>query len=248
MILLILILFFQSTTVNVYALDEQTYYARILFDQVYFYKSAIDDNSASNIYFELPKSYFVKLTNKHGNFYEATYQNLTGYVKKDSVQAVANTPSNPFLNNITFRVYAEPSEKIYSQPKSTSALITQIPPLTKNIQYIGKIDGERLIDGRTNIWYYCKFSADFDYYGYVYSDFCDEMPQIPINNEDLKYISNPTFEIASEQVNAIPKDSNLVGIVIGILSIPALVFVLMIMKGTKLISQEKVKRKEIVDY
>lgn len=248
MILLILILFFQSTTVNVYALDEQTYYARILFDQVYFYKSAIDDNSASNIYFELPKSYFVKLTNKHGNFYEATYQNLTGYVKKDSVQAVANTPSNPFLNNITFRVYAEPSEKIYSQPKSTSALITQIPPLTKNIQYIGKIDGERLIDGRTNIWYYCKFSADFDYYGYVYSDFCDEMPQIPINNEDLKYISNPTFEIASEQVNAIPKDSNLVGIVIGILSIPALVFVLMIMKGTKFISQEKVKRKEIVDY
>ena len=248
MILLILILFFQSTSINVYAFDEQTCWARILFDQVYFYKSATNDNSTSNIYFELPKSYFVKLINKQGNFYEATYQNLTGYVKKDSVQAVADTPSNPFLNNITFRVYAELSEKIYSQPKSTSALITQIPPLTKNIQYIGKIYGECLIDGRTNIWYYCKFSADYDYYGYVYSDFCDEMQQIPINNEDVKYINNPTFESKTEEINAIPEDSNLTGIVVGILSIPALVFVLMIMKGTKLMSHEKIKRKEIIDY
>ena len=248
MILLILILFFQSTNFTVYAIDEQAYYARILFDQVYFYKSPTDDNSTSNIYFELPKSYFVKLTNKQGNFYEATYQNIIGYVKKDSVQAVANTPSNPFLNNITFRVYAEPSEKIYSQPKSTSALVTKIPPLTKNIQYIGKIYGERLIDGRTNIWFYCKFSAEIDYYGYIYSDFCDEMPQIPVNNEDIKYINNPTFEPITEELKAIPKDSNLVGIVVGILSIPAVIFVLMIVKNSKFISQENLKRKEIIDY
>ena len=248
MILLILILLFQSTSINVYALDEECYYARILFDQVYLYKSAIDDNSTSNIYFELPKSYFVKLTNKHGEFYEAVYQNITGYVKKDSVQAVANTPSNPYLDNITFRVYADLSEKIYSHPKSNSALITQIPPLTKNIKYYGKIDGERLIEGRTNIWYYCKFSADVDYYGYVYSDFCDEMTPITINNEELKYVSNPTFEPKTEKINAIPKDSNVVGIIVGILSIPALIFILMVMKGTRIMSQDKIKRKEIVDY
>ena len=248
MILLILILFFQSTNITVYAANEQTYFARILFDQVYLYRSAVDDNSMDNIYFELPKTYFVILTGKQGNFYQVTYQNISGFVKKDSVQTVLGSPTNPFLNNITFRVYAELSEKLYSQPKSSSSLITEIPPLTKNIQYIGKIDGECLIDGRTNVWYYCKYSSTQDHYGYVYSDFCDEMPNIPNNIEEFTYVNNPSFEIENEQINAIPKDSNVVGVIVGILSVPCLIFVFILMKGTRLVPSEKTKRKEVVDY
>lgn len=250
MILLILILFFQSTSVDIYAVQNETYFARVLFDQVYFYKTPTEDNYNDNILFELPKTYFVELTNINGDFYEAKYLNFKGYVKKDSVQAVSGTPQNPFLTDIYFRVYAEMSESLWSSPSTTNSnLITKIPHLTNKIQYFGKISGETLISGRTNYWYYCKFSNNQDeYYGYVYSDFCDEMSEIKNNTEILNHINNPTFQKPVEPIKTIPKTSNVVGIIVGILSIPALIFVFLVVKGTKIFNQDKTKRKEIVDY
>lgn len=248
MFILILILIFQSTNINVCAAEKPNIYARILFEQVYLYKSPINDNSIDNIFFELPKTYFVELIDKSGEFYEAKYKNICGFVKKDSVQAVSSLPTNPFLNNITFRVYSPLSEKIYSKPNISSTLLTDLPHLTKNIEYIGKINGECLTDGRTNIWYFCKYYANSEIYGYVYSDFCDEMSTITLNTENLNYINNPSFETKTENVNAVPKDSNIVGILIGILSIPSLIAVFLIMKGSSIIKGEKIKRKEVIDY
>ena len=131
---------------------------------------------------------------------------------------------------------------------SSSNLIATIPNLTKNITYFGKVSGECLIEGRTNVWYYCKYTADKDYYGYVYSDFCDEMPPIVSNTEEITYITNPTFEVQTQSTNTIPITNNAVGIIIGILSVPALIFVFMIMKGTKFLNKEKFKSREVIDY
>ena len=233
------------------AAENKTYYAKILFEQVYLYKSPVDNNDITNIYFELPKTYFVELLSKSGDFYEARYLDFKGYVKKDSVQAVESTPINPFLNNISFRVYAELSQSLRSSPTtqaSSSNLIVTIPNLTKNITYFGKVSGECLIEGRTNVWYYCKYTADKDYYGYVYSDFCDEMPPIVSNTEEITYITNPTFEVQTQSTNTIPITNNAVGIIIGILSVPALIFVFLIMKGTKFLNKEKFKSREVIDY
>ena len=103
MSILILCLFFQSTIPYVSANSKTTYYAKVLYDLVYFYKTPVEDNSPTNIFFELPKTYFVELTDSINSiFYEAKYLNFSGYVKKESVQAVASTPVNPFLNNINF--------------------------------------------------------------------------------------------------------------------------------------------------
>lgn len=245
MVLLILLLLINSISPTVYATESKTYFAKILFDQVYLYKSPVDSNDISNIYFELPKTYFVELLSKNGIFYEARYLDFKGYVKKDSVQAIDSTPTNPFLNNISFRVYAELSQSLYSNPNSTSNLITTIPNLTKNITYFGKINGECLIEGRTDVWYYCKFS---NFYGYVYSDFCDEMQPIAPNTEEVNYITNPSFEIQTPKINTIPITNNAVGIIIGILSIPALIFVFFILKGSKILNKEKSRNKEIIDY
>ena len=250
MILLVLLLSFNSICYPVYAYHEQVYYARILFDQVYFYKTPNDDNSFSNVYFELPKTYFVELISLEGNFYQARYLNFNGYVKKDCVQAVSNFPNNPFLNNITFRVYAERSQQIWSQPstKSPSSVVYEIPLFTKNVEYISKITGEGLIEGRTNIWYYCKFSSNKDYYGYVYSDFCDELTFIPNNTETVNYINNPTFSKETPQINSIPKDSNYVSIIITILCIPAIIFAFLVLQNTKIFNKTKTSKKEVVDY
>lgn len=248
MILLIFLIIFNSTNPMIYALDNQTYYARILFDQVYLYKTPTNNNDISNIYFELPKTYFVELLSKQGDFYEARYLNLKGYVKKDSVQAVSSTPTKPFLDNISFRVYAELSQHLKDSPTSQSATLITLPNLTKNITYYGQIRGESLIEGRTQIWYYCKFSAEVDYYGYIYSDFCDEISPITLNTETINYITNPSFEIETPNVQTIPVTNNILGIVIAIISIPALIFIFLILKGTSILSKEHSKRKEVIDY
>ena len=201
MLVLILIFLFSQTitvsTLEVSAASRETYFARIMFDNVYLYKSPNENSNVSNIYFELPKSYFVELTDSaNKDFYSANYSTFSGYVKKDSVQAIEGIPTTPYLNNISFRVYADLSRDMRSEPSqknASSTQITYIPLYSRNLTYIGKINGECLIDGRTDIWYYCKYSADKDYFGYVYSDFCDELSLIKDNSEQVTFIENPTF-------------------------------------------------------
>ena len=251
MIFLLFIIFFNATAPTVYANNNITYYAQILFEQVYIYKSPVSDNSISNIYFEIPKTYFVELLdNANEDFYLAKYINITGYVKKESVQAVKNTPSSPFLNNLNFRVYADLSRNIRSEPNSssnTSNVIASVPLYCRNLTFYGKITGESLIEGRTNTWYYCKYSADKDYYGYIYSDFCDELPtSLPINLEEVSFVENPTFTIETEAKNSVDLNSNTTAIIIGIITVPALIFVFMIIKNKTILNSKL--NKEIKEY
>jgi len=251
MFILIFLLFLEATTPCVYATDTETYFARVMFEQVYLYKTPTDDDSVSNVYFELPKTYFVELTNSYDDtFFVAKYLDLTGYVKKTCVQAIDGIPTTPYLNNISFRVYAEMSTEIFSEPNKSdsSNLVGTIPLFTRNIQYYGAIKGQSLIEGRTNVWYYCKYTSDTTHYGYIYSDFCDEMPTIIENTEQVTYIDNPTFTIEIPPQNSIPITDNVVGIVIGILSIPAFIFVFMIIKGKHILTKEPTKNKEVIDY
>ncbi len=254
MVILILILLFNSTLSSsspcVYAFDDnQTFFARVLFEQVYLYKSAEDNNSLENIYFEIPRTYFVELVDETGNFFKAKYKSFTGFVKKDSVLATSSTPLNPYLNNVNFRVFAEKSETLWSLPttQTPSEKVCALPHLTKDLEYIGKINGECLINGRTSVWFYCKYTQT-NTFGYVFSDFCDELVAIPTNNENVTYISNPSFTQVAPKVNAIPKESNAVGIVIVALSIPAVVFVLLILKSKRILGKSELKSREIVDY
>ena len=253
LVLILIFLFSQSTTLEVCAATNETFFARVMFEQVYLYKTPNEITDSSNIYFELPQTYFVELIDSANDlFYKANYLNFTGYVKKDSVQAIAGVPMCPYLENINFRVYAELSRDLRTEPNQSngsSSQVAYIPLLSKNITYYGKIVGESLIDGRTNIWYYCKYSADKDYYGYVYSDFCDEMSTIQNNIEQVTYLDNPTFAPIKISNNyTIPQNDNRLGIIVGILSIPAVIFLLMIVKGKHILSKERYKDKEVKDY
>ena len=233
-----------------YVYAENEYYARIMYEHVYLYRQANNDESVSNIYFELPKTYFVKLIDRAGDdFYCAEYNGITGYVKKNSVRAIASTPTNPYLTNISFRVYADASRDMRSYPAIDNTLseqITYIPLYTKNIQYIASTAGQELVPNRTNIWYYCKFISDKTYYGYIYSDFCDEMTPIYDNNEQVTYVDNPSFLVDTSETNTI-KDSKVLGIVIAVMCIPSFVFVILIIKGKHILDFHKSK-KEIIDY
>ena len=161
---------------------------------------------------------------------------------------------SPFLDNLSFRVYADLSRKLQSEPNissTSSNLLATIPLYSRNLTFLGIIHGESLIDGRTDIWYYCKYSADIDYYGYVYSDFCDELPErIPHNTEPIEFIANPTFENISESnvIQTLPINNKYTSIVIGVLCIPAIIFVVMLVNGNSFMHKEKFKNKEVIDY
>lgn len=253
LVLIFVFLFSQTQCLSVCASFNQTYYARIMYDNVYLFKTPNDVIDCSNIFFELPKTYFVELTeNVNSEFYKVNYLTFSGYVKKENVQTVAGIPSSPYLDNVHFRVYAELSRDLRSEPNyenGASSQITYIPLFTKNLTYYGKITGESLIDGRTNVWYYCKYSADKDYYGYIYSDFCDEMSTFGENTENVTYIENPNFnEHIQIDAYTIPQTDNHLGIIIAILTIPAIAFLLLILKGKHIFSKNKMLDKEVIDY
>ena len=236
----------------VYASTGTTYYARIMQDNSYLYKTNVDVDDFSNVYFILPKTYFVELVDETQNgFYKVNYLTFTGYVKKDCVQAIAGTPFTPFLSNINFRVYSEQSRDLRTEPTTisgSSSQVAYIPLMSRNLTYFGTIIGEELIDGRTNVWYYCKYSAEKDYYGYVYSDFCDELTPIKENTEEVTYITSPNFNPEPEPLTALPLKNKTTGIIVAVLCIPAGIFLFMIFKTKKIITNPKVKTGEVIDY
>ncbi len=235
--------------------DTSTYYARIMYDGVYLYKNAIDSDIYSNVYFELPKTYFVMLLgSENSSFFKVQYLDFTGYVKKDNVQAVAGTPSKPYLDNISFRVYAELSRDMRSEPTTSNGSSSQViylPLYSYNLTYYGCISGATLVDERTDIWYFCKYSADQDYYGYVYSDFCDKMTTISNNTEEVTYIDYPDFSASTattEASSSLDIDDSATGIIIAVLIVPAIIFLFLIIKSGTLLKKEKSSAKEVRDY
>ena len=106
-ILVLLIVFILSslvvslplTKVTILNATNQTCYAQILSDDVCLYKTPYDLDDYSNVYFILPKTYFVLLTDISGDFYKARYQEFEGFVKKDKVQAVKG---QAFFNQCKF--------------------------------------------------------------------------------------------------------------------------------------------------
>ena len=65
--------------------SNTSYFARIITDECFLFKTPTNVVDSSNIFFELPKTYFVKLIDKaEDNFYKVEYSSFTGYVKKDS--------------------------------------------------------------------------------------------------------------------------------------------------------------------
>lgn len=254
-IFLILFFLFNNITVTskvAHANEVEPCFARIVADDVFFYREP-NENDSKSIYFILPKTYFVKLlSNYDENFYLAEYKQFSGYVKKNEVKAVAETPNSPYFEDTNFRVYAELSRDLRSEPSSisgSSITLANIPLLCNDLTFYGAIHGESKISGRTDVWYYCKFVAEQEYYGYVYSDFCDEfdISQIPLNTENLTFISNPTFEKLEKVPTTLPSKNKNIPIIILILTFPALIFIYLIIKNSRLFSSQN-KQGEIQDY
>ena len=246
--------FFQHP--NTYAATSRTYFARIKYSNAYLYKTATQNSSSDNIYFNLPQSYFVEVISKpSADFFEAKYLDQVGFVKKSDIEFVSGTPVNPYADKVSFRVFAQNGLNLRSTPFESEGIsnrITTIPFLETNLRYIGQIEGEEAISNRGNVWYYCNYyRLDEVLTGYVYAGYCDMLSSIPQNTEQLSVIEEPSFEKLVENqsstsdldntINKLPQKTQI--IIIIAVSLPALLILYLLFKPAKLIASSKATKK-----
>ena len=130
-------------------------YARVVQENVYLYKTT--NPLPQNAYFELPNSYFVLLlSNFNQIFYKAQYKDIVGYVLKDEVEPVSETPTTPFLYDVNFYAFTTDGTEITSSPfKDFQTTLTTIEKY-ENVEYYGQIIGYEKTQGRGDLWYYEK--------------------------------------------------------------------------------------------
>lgn len=220
------------------------WYGRV-FDLAYFYSLPQDDSEM----FAIEPSYFVQLTaDFNTTFYRAKYMGVEGFVKKKDVQVTSSNIKKPFLNDIFFRVYLSQSQTIYSSPTSNSSVIKEIPLYTKNVCFIGKINGQTLISERSNEWYYCSYTLDKTYYGYVYSEGIDQMTKINKNVEECDYVEYADFSTPTNQLSVVPQDSQSYNLVVIFVILAVGVFVILALKGKSIIENKGKKNKEVTNF
>jgi len=210
------------------------YYAKITRDEVYFFEQPND--SIEFRIFKLPASYFVLLTaDANDKFYSCRYGDKTGYVKKEEVTPMNGTPLSPYANFANFRVFALDGIEMRSTPrKNPLNVITKISYLEDNLLYYGSIEGDELVPKKSTIWYYCKFiDEDQSQFGYLYSSFCDELTNIPLNMEEFDKIEGDLFPLPvapnspSTHLSGTAKTLIIVGV-----SLPCVVILYLLIKPT----------------
>ena len=225
---------------------DTTYFAKIEQSSVFIFSTPVQDDSSK--IFELPITYFVELIkSENEEFYYCRYNDIYGYVLKSQVKPIKNIPQNPFLTNISFRVFVPSGANLRESPYNNGAqnLIYSIPFLDSNISYYGVAYGEEEISKKGNVWYYCKYlSQNQSYIGYIYSPLCDCLSPITQNTETVEYLPTPpTFEEDSTKTSTSnvfsTMSSTTTTIIIIAVSLPCLLFIYLLFKPTK-IAEESV--------
>ena len=220
-------------------------YAQIKNSSTYIYKSAELNESISNKLCLVENSYFVKILNNFNDvFYKVEYNGITGYVKKENINLINETPINPYTNNIYFNInntscYFRSSPKIKDTINNT---ICTINAGTKGLRYIGKIIGEEAIDFNGTIWYLTEFNGVL---GYVYSAYTNSLNTIFENTEQISLFTGFNYS----KVNPLTNTTCIFVILITL--IPFLFILFLIYLPRKKLSKANIKhntKPESVDY
>ena len=187
-LILFAFLFLPFVEIN-FASAEDNIYGKVKNSEVYFYSSL---SSASGL-FKLPYSYFVSVISVEGEFYQVTYKDLIGFVKKEDVTLMRGTPSSPYLNS-TFTNYVAYS--LYENPNSSSTSLADIEEDTV-LNFYGEMEGEE-VSSRGNTWYYASANLNGEIVrGYIYSEVASTPPETTINKETFEEVSEEALEGSS---------------------------------------------------
>ena len=216
---------------------SENIYAKIETNGVYLYSKC--SSLEKDRLFEIPNSYFVRLIDNAENkdFYYCAYKDVYGYVLKNEVTPMKGLPASPFIE-ATFRVFLPDGIGLYNSPIYLDQYkTTTIPYLTDNLTYYGITSGQEVIPDKSSVWIYCKYNYSVNSYGYVYSVFCDKLPNITTNNERFDIVVNPFATTAKSQKEM---TSVTMGLIIVGVSLPCLVVLFLLIKPS--LSREKMEK------
>lgn len=197
-----------------YALAQNQHFAQITQSGVYLYK-----NIQGERLFELTPTYFVELIGESGDYYRVQNDGVKGFIKKDEVTCVQETPVNIHPFN-TLLVFSTDGCVIRKTPYANANVVGRLM-LLKNYAFLGKIEGDELIPGRGKTWFYvCQNINDEVITGYLYGGLCDPVVYATPNTEKVVYVKNLSFShLDSSTEQAIKKNTFLVFIPVGIILI-----------------------------
>ena len=217
-----------------YQVSSKSEYARAL-ESINLYKLPDD-----NIICIVEKSYFVEIISVLDNYFKVNYNGIHGYVKKNEVCRVTNTPSTPFPYNIKIVINSDCNLRSSPSIKSpTNNIITTINSGESNITFIGRIFSEEAIDFGGTTWYYVNYQGN---YGYIYNKYVKSITPIYENAE----LSTPLINSHPSDINPITHTPSL--LIIIILLIPCIFLLIILYLPRKTIKKIKPpKSPKIID-
>lgn len=162
----------------------------------------------------LPASYFVVQTDgtAPSGYIAVMYDDLTGYVKESAVEKVDYRPVTKFEKTVKFRVNNDGQPvNLRSSPNRGGAIISVLPDGESGRCY-GHIDGEQIIAGAGEKWYYVEIGG---VRGYCYTAHVtvDNTPVNIIEKEEDDPPTLPTDAVPEEPEGEIPPTSVIILIV-----------------------------------
>ena len=227
---LIFCLFGQSTQFAHAA--NLTYFAKVENSGTFLY-STQNDNAAM---FEIPTSYFVKVEGFGEVFYKASYNGISGYVKKANISLMNGTPQTPYAQ-ATFKIFV--SNYIYTNASQNSSVVCSVNT-ADILNYIGRKDGEQ-VNSSSNVWYYCKLNKDgHEYCGYVFSGITDYLSTISLNTETFEKINETTITDDTEDLHRLSSKTKIMLIIS--ISIPSVMILYFLIRPSKIMQVTANKR------
>lgn len=167
--------------------EEQTYY-RVVEDDVYLYKTQSLENSVENIYFKLPKSYFVKLiSNIDEQTLYVVYDGIEGYVSVYGLQLCYSTPIMPYATNQTVDTIDVCNIVVYSCPTESSQFLGFIPFNATQIKFFGQAEGTEVAPNMGNNWLFVRYQSleQGTLLGFVYEPLLKNKSEFTENTEEV---------------------------------------------------------------
>lgn len=222
----------------VFADSATSQFAKVKDNCTLYKTETITNNALTNIYFTIPKGYFVTILATFDAAFKVKYGDIIGFIDKQSVNIVSLTPKQPTLIGLSFAIKPEAGTQIRQTPTAadTSNILSPVPANSQNITYIAQINGEIPTGGVSDVWYYAEFTPTFNptctYRGYIYSERATGLPPIPNNLEnDVLPNTDTTITSTDETLSISPATR---GILIALICLPVvIVFVLMLAKHAK---------------
>lgn len=213
--------------------ESENFYAKITAQNTSLYSSP----NTSSALFTLPYSYFVKVDGVDGEFYEATYNGISGYVLKSEVSLMEGEPHSPYFS-AQISVFTD--HFLYAQPNSNASVVYE---LVENdfLTYYGNIIGEKVSD-KSDVWYYSSITKNgTTYFGYLYSQIANSLPEISINTELFKEVDEDVFSNSPPEFTSLSPGTKAI-LIIAII-IPSVFILFFLIKPSALTKAKPPKEK-----